>query len=237
MAFRRQRGFKRRRTFRKRPYKGSKRLKTVIHREISKRHEVKSFLLAATESKINTLTVGTFTTNVLTNIAQGVGVNQRIGNKIKLIGMQLKMILNNNTTTPVMVRAAILRMYDRAQPTTTTDFFQGTTGGTVDTADLLGTTATMIRPWSPIFVQSQYMNRVFKLGANTGDTDSAVKTVSKFIKFRRGITCKFNDSSSTVGNITPCIPFCLWGTETQNDLGAGVDVEYTYQIRLFYTDV
>jgi len=227
----------RRRTFRRRPYKGNKnfkkRVQSIAKSVVSKNLEVKSYMYGATEASLTTLTVGSFG-NLFTGIAQGTANNERLGNKIKVIGIQIKGVYNNNSTVPVFVRHALLKMVDRALPTSTTDFFLGLTGGTVDTADLLGTSPTVMRPFSPLFVSKSYWNRVYTLYSSS--SDKFVTKFGKFIKFRRGLTVQYNNTSSTVANITPNLAFCQWAVESQNDLGAGVTVESSYQIRIFYTD-
>jgi len=208
-------------------------IRQVVNRTLRSNLEVKSYMYGATEASLTTLTVGSFG-NVFTGIAQGVANNERLGNKIRVLGIQIRGAYNNNSTVPVFVRHSMLRMVDRALPTSTTDFFLGLTGGTVDTADLLGTSPTVMRPFSPLFVAKSYWNKVYTLYSSA--SDKFVTRFSRFIKFGRGLTVQYNNTSSTVGNITPNLAFCQWACESQNDLGAGVTVESTYQIRIFYTD-
>lgn len=212
----------------------ARKVQRVIKRTIP-RPEVKSVMLTGLEQTLSTLT-GILPVSITDAISQGTTSITRIGNTIRLIGIQIKYQLQNNATAPCFVRTSLIKYNDRVTLTTATDMFLAASGGSADIADLLASSATVMRPYDKVFVNKVYHDKVHSLSAYSGEATYSTRTYSRFIKFPRGLVITYNGSSNTIANTTPYLAFIAYSTDTGNDTGAGTTTEMTYQIRVFYTD-
>ena len=229
----------RRKTFRKRRM-GAKRstglIKKVVNRTLRSHLEVKKLQMVGTEVNVTSISPGTAANwfDPFGSIGQGTGSYQRIGNKIKVIGLSLKNMFNNNSTTQLWCRFAVFRCVDRANISTTSNIFESGTGGNADFSAISGIQG-IIRPFNLGNVKPVFQ-KVFKLSANSGEAANSFTRLNKFIKFPRGLEVRFNSTSTGTTNVFPLYQIGCWIAESPEDLGIGVTCEWSYVNTVYYTD-
>lgn len=232
----------RKRTLRRKAYRARRRVRKgtrkviqrAVNRALKSNLEVKRYVSTATEQAVSTLTQGTNWVQPFVNISQGLNSYHRIGNKIKVIGLQMKNFFNNNSTTGLWMRFVVLRILDKTVPGSTSNIFATNVNAEDNFSGVTGI-ATMMRPIHPAFAKVVY-NKVFKLTANSSEGASAYKRLYKFIKFPRGLNIEYNSSGTGVSNSNAQYVIGCWTAEAPEDVGAGNTVEWTYEMNVFYTD-
>lgn len=81
------------------------RVQRIVRRELRKNAEVKE--RQATQGVVASNTGSTFFAQSFVDIAQGLGVDQRVGDAVKVIGFLMKATFRNTTTNPIYIRASL----------------------------------------------------------------------------------------------------------------------------------
>lgn len=227
----------RRKTYRRRPgvrKTTRKVIKNVVDRTLRSNLEVKRYMSAQTETTMTSTTPGVNWLQFATAISKGTGSDNRIGDKVKIIGIKMDFYLINNTVYPAWIRDCFIRLTDKEVVADTTPILMGTSNQATDVKTTAGM-ASMMRQFHPTSVSSVYRNRVYKLPGN-GSTDAMhVRKFRFFKKFPRGLNIKYNPSALGALYTEPNICWGIWCADAGEDANA-ITVEISYQYTIFYTD-
>ena len=214
----------------------TKKIRKVVNSTLKSVIEVKRLEHVGTEVAVTSLASGAAGNwfDPFSNIGQGTGSYQRVGNKVKIIGIDLKNFFNNNSTTQIWLRFVVLKCYDRAAAGTASLFFESGTGNTTSITSLNGI-QTMLRPWHPAQVKPIY-DKVIKMSANSGEAAHSFTRLNHFIKFPKGLIIKYSGSSTGIGYSEPFYQIGCLIAEAPEDIGAGVTCEWSYCTNIYFVD-
>lgn len=227
----------RRRTRRPVGKKFVKRVQKITRKVLQSNLEVKRYMMSAVEQKVDTLVPGA-TTNWLqpiVNIAQGTHSYDRVGSKIKVIGLQFKNFFHNNTTVPIWIRMVLLRVPAGTTMGPSSTLFMNTLNSEANFTAVNGMNS-MMKPIHPAFGKVMF-NKVIKIipSVATGESSGFIR-YNRFFKFPRGINVQFNESGVTAGNLNTQLVFGVWAAEAPEDTTTGSTIEWTYECNCFFTD-
>jgi len=188
-------------------------------------------------------TVPMFTHNVLL-LAQGTASNERIGNEIRLQGVQLKGMFNNNTTLTTYVRIMIGYYIGNAELTSPVSeivsLFKDNLGNSVS-AQIVAAAgaknyALMTTPTHPEFWHPLY-DKVLKIGPNTSTDGNNTRLFNKFIKLHNKKVI-FDTLSGTTGAgySTPRLQVIRIYTDAPQDSSTAQTLEYSGLSQVWYRD-
>lgn len=133
-------------------------------------------------------------------IAQGTALNQRVGTKIKMIGIQLRTMFHNNSTLTQTVRCLVLGCNSDTDTTPATmELFKDiSTAGAVTTIQTSGTS------WGNMLYRindrkfKTYFDKVFTLGSVNSTDGKNVRILRKLVRLNTVIN--YEGNSTGVGN-------------------------------------
>lgn len=195
--------------------------------------EMKRWIAFYDENAVSTLTG--LDPRPLTDIDQGTGAYQRIGNEIQAKAIYFRGIMHNNAAITNCVRMAILGTNGDADITIATgEFFKDSNlaGGATGT---FGGAAGLNSMYYPINTAKfdVYYDRVFKLSAVSVDSNDTMQ-FRKFIRLNRKI--KYEATTSGLNNQNYRYLMVVWTAEGGDDVGVGTVVEFSAQTHFYYTD-
>lgn len=200
----------------------------MIRKQINKKLETKIFGESASEQSISSASAGTvFSTPSV--VAQGNGMNQRIGSQIRPIGFLLDYILHNNSAVAGYARVLVVTSNHGDYTANTDTWLAGTdSGGQAPVAERL--TDVFFRPNKKQFNKVLYdkTHRIAGLGDGTG-----VETVHrrKLIKFNALLDIEPGETDALMNNVRMLVLF----RSADSDTTASV-VEFTYETTMYYKD-
>lgn len=168
-------------------------------------------------------------------IAQGSALNQRIGTQVKMIGIQLRTMLHNNSTITQMVRCLVLGCNSDTDTTPATmELFKDiSAAGAVTTIQTSGTSfGNMLYKVNDRKFKIYY-DRTFKLGATSSADGQDVIFVKKFIKLNSLI--KYEGNSTGVGNQSKRFIILYLTSDPALDASGGA-IEITGNHFYYFTD-
>lgn len=218
-----------------------KQVRSIVRKELKKDVEVKYVELHANEVPINVL--GAATVANLSQVGQGSGPYERVGKKVRNIGIHIRGVLNNNSTVTQFCRMAVVQSKDQADinPATLIMASTGTGPATGATAtDQSGgyTAGSVLSGLDTIYyklsdakvnVLSQW---TMKLGSSNTLDGSNASIFNKFLKSKRTL------EYSGTGNATCIKPIYLviWAADASDDALSG-NLELNYLATIYYTDM
>lgn len=214
--------------------KFAKKVKSIVHRALRSNVEVKKYMSAQVETTMSSTLPGNNWLQYAAAITKGTGSENRVGDKIKIVGIKMDYYLINNTNYPAWVRECFIRLTDKEIVNDTTPILMGTSNQTTDVKTTIGM-ASMMRQFHPTSVSSVYRNKVYKLPGNTSTDATHVKKVRFFKKFPRGLTIQYNPLALGALYTEPNICWGIWCADAGEDANA-VTVEISYQYTIYYTD-
>lgn len=218
----------------KRRFKGKpsvQQVRTIVQNAIYRESETKMVSAFNNENFVNTIAADV-TIHAVPTPAQGVATHERIGNKIKGVGIGSKLLLHNNAgNTPCWVRCSLLEVFDGQMTDTEikSDLFEGTGDSTVS---IDGNLVNIIKKYDREFYRV-LKDEVIPLHGNT-DTDS-VKIVS-FYKKLKGQEMKFNDQFANQPVGTSRFVWVLYAREADGDEDLGTNVEITSHLDYYFKE-
>lgn len=227
----------RRKTYRRRPgvrKTTRKVIKKVVDRTLRSNVEVKRYMSAQTETVMASSTPGVNWIQFATAISKGTASDNRIGDKVKIIGIKVDFYLVNNTTYPAWVREAFIRLTDKEIIGDTTPILMGTSNQGTDIKTTAGM-ASIMRQFHPVTVSSVYRNKTYKLSGNNSVDATHVRKLRFFKKFPRGLNVTYNPTALGALYTQPNICWGLWCADAAEDANA-VTIELSYQYTIYYTD-
>jgi len=171
----------------------------------------------------------------LTDITQGTGAYQRIGNQIHAKGIYLRGVMHNNAAITNLMRVLVVGFAGDIDITLAAgEFFQDANlaGGT---SLLTGGAAGLNSMYYPINKAKfdVIYDRVFKMSpANVDSSDTL--NFRKFIKLNRKILFEANVAGQYDQNYRYAI--LAWTAEAPDDVGVGTTVEFSCHSQFYYTD-
>ncbi len=215
---------------RNKSFKPSRKWSNAVRRVINKQTEVKMKATNSGPTAVLSLTPGIVIP--LNRIADGASDGERIGTKIKGIGLKMTLVLQSKEVEDLLVRIIVLSC-DDGEFTAITDKFL-LNGSNVPAAPL---TALGNQFQNIIFAlnRKQYKvlyHRIVKL-AGTGSTEAAeAKIIRKFIKFNHSV--QFPDTTAIDANRNNLRYVCI---PVDAKFDAETSVESTLHTMYYYTDL
>lgn len=224
------------RRYRTKPRKSastSKNLRRTVKKVVRSylKPEVKKITKTQTEQNLNTLSQNPYALS-FTAIGQGTDDYQRVGNKVKAIGLNFAGFMCNNSSVPALVRILVLNQQnpETDMTSTSTNIFDVNTITSISSLTGVG---VMYAPIDKNRYQVLY-NKVIKCAATGASDGGNIVQFKKFIKLNKELAY---DSSSTADCVKNNIRLMAFAAEAPNDVGAGTNVEFTAYGTLFYIDV
>lgn len=207
----------------------ARQVRSVVKRYL--KPEVKRVQRSLDEQSLNTLnqTAVAFSHSV---VAQGTDQHQRVGNKIKAIGIENRIVMKSNATMTTYVRVLTICQQNPEVDITsiTTNLFEDNTITNINTEPGLN---AMYLPVNKERYQV-IRDRVYRLSP-TGAADGSDTVMRRyFIKMSKPIVYDSSSASDCSRNNIRTIFIC---SEAPDDVGAGAVVEISGITTLFYTDV
>lgn len=166
------------------------------------------------------------------SIAQGTQDYERVGNKIKAIGLRLSGILYNNTTTTNYVRMLVLSQQNPETDMTSTSTNILDTNAITSISSIPGLN-TIYSPVNKLTYQVLY-DKVIKLGSSSSVDGGQTYHFKKFIKLNKEVIYV---GSSGVDCTRNNIRLLVWAAEAPDDVSVGVAVELSGYCSMYYIDV
>lgn len=216
----------------RRRIKSSKAMKSLVRKTVRTylKPEVKQMTRSIDEASLNTLTQ-TPSAFSMCVIAQGTNDYERVGNKIKMIGLHINGILYNNTTTTNYVRMVVLNQQNPETDVTSTSTNILDVNTITNISSIPGLNS-IYAPINKLTYQVLY-NRVFKLGSSSSTDGSQTTHFKKFIKLNKEIVYVGSSGSDCTRNN---IRVLVWAAEAPDDAALGVVVELSGYCSAYYID-
>lgn len=215
----------------------AKRVRRIANQALKNKVEVKRWTSGTMETSVNTLTQGTNWIQFAQPITQGTGSYNRVGDKIKVIGIQVKGYIYNGTAVPIWMRHAMLKSADKGALSTGSAIFMGTASNQETDFTTETGMKCILRPFHPTAITKVYRDKVVKLAPNDSTAGGQnFRRFSFFQKFGRGLTVRFNSASTGTANTEPNVQWGMWCAEAPEDVSTGVNLEVSFQYTVFYTD-
>nr|UTM74973.1 capsid protein [Tick-associated circular DNA virus] len=235
--------YKPRRRYAKKSTKASpmkKQVRSIVRTELKKNVEVKYVEQHSNEKTLNVL--GSALVINMSNIDEGTGPFQRIGKKVRCIGLHVKGIVNNNFAQTNFVRFALLQSKDQNPIDTTKLLFssKGPTTGDATLPDLSGGYAggTILSGLDTIYYKlsdakvNVLKQWVIRIGAGNDPSGKGAIMYNHFVK--RKMDMIYNDTTGTSA-LKP-IYLVIWTADANDDGPVGALVEVNQLATTYYTD-
>lgn len=217
-----------------------KQVRSLVRKELKKDVEVKYVELHMNEQPLNVL--GASTVYNLSQIGEGTGPYQRIGKKVRNIGIHIKGIINNNTNVTQFARFVVVQSKDD-NPITAASLLQASTaagatggaavdpsGGYVSGVPLSGLDTIYYKMAdSKVSVLAQW---TIKLGQSLVLDGSNAVMFNRFIKSKR--TLEFKNSGDA--QCSRPVYLIVWVADAPDDATTGT-VELNSLCTTYYTDM
>lgn len=218
-------------------------VKQYVKKQMRTNSELKRYERSDQE-KIEGTTSNPLYFSELALIEEGTDVSERIGTQIRLQGVQLKGMFNNNSAVVNYVRYAIGYILD---PTAVaigggTKFFRGPFNNQLSTAEVYASGAQpyalMTTPFHPDVFQALY-DKVHKIGPSSSTDGNNSRLINKFIKLHnRKVEFPNANVVGFTGQALPRLVVCRWYTDAGQDAGAVLQpIEYSGRSIVWYRDI
>lgn len=213
----------------------SKPIKKYIQRALTRKQDFKHVTAVATEGSYSTVT-GQYNVLNMYQIAQGTSATTRTGNVIDIKGISIRGNMCSNSTTTaktIYVRLALVETgQSEIYTANTTEIFCDTAA-----AGAWDNLATSQMPviYTPLNRKAFriHWEKVYKLNAQSTD-GSWASLVKKWIPLKGKI--QYDSNSTGASNQSRNFALIMLLAEAGNDVGVGETVEFSYNVRQFFTD-
>lgn len=209
--------------------------KSAIAKAIANSRETKFVNKAETELSLSTVSVTSpHIYAMAVPIAEGTGVEQRVGHQISPVMNELKYILFNNATHSIIARVIYFRdKTGRTESQIRTDFFEGDNG--ID-GPVNGNLSDMIKtPNRELF--HIYHDEMINLGYENavGITTPHSRVATGTLKIKPLKTLTFSEPTNTLPT-KDMYYFAVLLRRADNDESIGEEVEFSYRSSMYYKD-
>ena len=167
-------------------------------------------------------------------IVQGTGTDNRIGNIVNLSALQLRGVVNNNSTSETMLRFIVVGYNSNNGDPTLTLFRNTSNGITAGVSGVNGLDA-MYFPLNKLDMHV-YVDKMIKVaGSATGNAGSNVKFFNKFIKLNRR-KVEYKGNTTGYGNQNWMYSVIWIAADANDDTTTGTNCELSYFHRLWFKD-
>lgn len=207
-------------------------VRSIVNRAIYRESETK--MCTATASELNVTSIAPSPSILSCPMpGQGVGTHQRIGSKVKGVGIGSKIVFHNNSsTTPVWIRCSLLEVHNGQMTDIEiqNDLFESS--ATDSTIGMVGSVGEVIKRYDRQYY-TVLKDEVVALHGNT-EPDS-LKMVS-FYKKLVGQEMKFNDAVANLPVGTSRFVWVVYSREGDGDESTGTTVECSYNIDYYFKE-
>jgi len=208
----------------------SAQVRRMVNKAVYKQSETKMCATTGTEETISSIaSAKVFFAPVP---RQGARTTERIGNKVKGVGLGSKLILHNNSTSEYCwVRCALLEVFD-GQATGAeiqNDLFEGTADQTIGES---GSVTEIIRKFDREYYK---VHKDTIVGVGPKNTEDGIKFINYYHKLN-GQEMRFNDSVALKPTGSSSFVWVVYGRETDGDESIGSIVECSYAFDYYYKE-
>jgi len=210
-----------------------KQVKSIVRRTINRSIETKQFWTQIDEQPLSNFSNQT-SIQQLDGIFQGVGQSDRIGNVVKLQGLHIKGVINNNFTSTVFVRMVIFYTNSQTAVTNLTgsELFLGVGGVPVSTGGLL--LNAIYQPINKNLI-TVLADKTYRMGGSNESSGTCATVFSKFIKLY-GKKIVFDGNGSGSGNMNKRLQVAFISANAADDDSGETTLDLSYIARLYYKD-
>lgn len=205
-------------------------MRRVVEDAIYRASETKVVCAVASEQSVNTIgAVSVFSVPVPSDGAKG---NERIGNKVRCVGIGSKLMFhNNNTSETIWVRAALLEVKNGQMTNSQiqSNLFEGTSDQTVGEA---GNQFELIRKLDKEYF-TVLRDECIPLGPKA--ESEGIKFLQYYANLK-GKDMKFNDSVAIQPVGTSRYVWIVMAREGDADEGIGSVIECTYSLDFYFKE-
>lgn len=223
-----------RKTFKPRQGKVPKAVKSYVKKAVRVNTELKRYV-APVVIEQNELTVGLWNKDII-SIPEGTGPNERVGNEIRLQGVQLKGVLTNTVAQPIYVRMIVGYPRDD-EPLTNLSLIFKDIDGLGTSASALGTTPSSLNILMTPTLSREFTSlydKVVKLAPNTSPDALNTKMYNIFIKLHNK-KCTFPFTSG-INGANPRLSAFFMYCEANQDYVSPLTVEHSFLYQTWYRD-
>jgi len=193
--------------------------------------ETKEIRFHTNEVGLNTLSQGYFLQGPL--IVQGTSRSSRIGNEVSAIGLDIRGVLCNNSTTESIVRVLVVSSSGSTDPTL--ELFQATDPGITGGLSTITGLDAMYYPLNTNDFRI-HVDKVVRLaGSATGNGAENVQFMKEHINFPK-TRIKFDGNTTGIVNQSWSYHIILIATDANDDTSTGTVAEASFMSRFFYQD-
>lgn len=220
-------------TYKKRPYvkPTTAQVRSIVQKAIYRESETKMASVANSEMYINTIAASPAVILVPTP-SPGTAGNQRVGNKVKGVGIGSKLLLHNNASnTACWVRCSLLEVFDgqMSDEEIKNGMFEGIADSTIG---VVGEVGDVIRKYD------REIYRVLKdeIVPLNGLNDPGAVHIVNFYKKLSGQEMKFNDQFANAPTGSSKFVWVVYARQANNDESVGTNLELTYSLDYYFKE-
>jgi len=193
--------------------------------------ETKVFRMHANEVALNTLSQGYFFNGPA--IVQGSGRGDRVGNEVSALGLDIRGVLNNNSTTESIVRMLVVSSKGPTDPSLEL-FDTGSTGSTGGLATINGLDAMYWQLNTNDF--KIHVDKLVRLaGSATGNAAQNVQFIKENISFPK-TRIKYDGTVTGILNQSWSYHIIFIASDANDDTSTGTVAEVSYLAKFLYQD-
>lgn len=221
---------------RRRATKVTPSVRKFVRHEINKDTEVKFTNTTVVDNTLSNETAMETLDNY-SNVAQGLQVNNRIGDELKAIGLQTKMSFRNATANVLYIRVCFFWTWGEFGTTLVTgatELFTDYDNLSTSFATITGTPGVINYPLNKKAV-IPLIDKIFKLAKNT-ETNGADNT--RLLRFKR-LNTKIRYSDATQGTTNQSkqlVRIIMCYAPNNATASASLQYQYNEQTKFYYTD-
>lgn len=206
-------------------------VRSIVQRAIYRESETKVVSRANSEQYLNTISASPTIITVPTP-APGSAGNQRVGNKIKGVGIGSKLLLHNNASnTPCWARCSLLEVFDGQM--SDGEIQNATFEGIADsTIGVVGEVGDIIRKYD----REYYRVLKDEIVPLTGLNEPGAVHIVNFYKKLNGQEMKFNDQFAGKPTGSSQFVWIVYVRQANNDESVGTNVELTHTIDYYFKE-
>jgi len=208
-------------------------VKAICRRTVNREIETKQFWTQVDEIPLSNFANQTYVQGV-DAILQGVGHSERIGNNVKLQGLHIKGVINNNFTSTVFVRMLIFYVNSQTglSNLTGSELFQGVGGVPVNAGGLL--LNAIYQPINKNLVTVLH-DKTFRMGGSNESSGTCATVFNKFVKLY-GKKIMYDGNAAGSLNQSKRLQVAFISANAADDDSGETTLDLSYICRLYYKD-